>query len=213
MKQRATPIQKNPFMPTMPLWGKINQKMKTSPFAVFTLAAVSNFREVGACCPSSPKMAKTIASKVNLDTSGLIVELGAGTGSVTHALLKRGVGPERLVVVEKDPHLALFLTRRFPKANIINGNATDLYQLLGDHRRNINTIVSSLPLFFLPIETVNKIGRQLTSVLSDNGRLVQYTYQITRRTTRLPESFRRIKTKLVWLNLPPARVDVYKYNA
>jgi phospholipid N-methyltransferase len=69
---------------------------------------------VGAIWPSSGRLAKHLAAQVPLPSKGLILELGAGTGVVTQALIERGVNPERLVVVERHPPYVQFLRAHFP---------------------------------------------------------------------------------------------------
>src|SRR5436190_1205990 len=55
---------------------------------------------VGAIWPSSTRLATRMAARVPRHRDGLVIELGAGTGAVTEALLAHGIAPERLVVVE-----------------------------------------------------------------------------------------------------------------
>ncbi|MBV9444093.1 MAG: hypothetical protein JO217_15525, partial [Acidobacteriaceae bacterium] len=47
-----------------------------------------------------------------------VLEIGAGTGSITRALLRRGLRPERLFVIERDPTLAAFLEQKFPGVQV-----------------------------------------------------------------------------------------------
>ena len=58
-----------------------------------------------------------MAARVDTARTGLVVELGGGTGVITAALLARGVAPERLVVVEQSPALAAHLRQRFALLN------------------------------------------------------------------------------------------------
>ena len=46
--------------------------------------------------------------------SAPVLEIGAGTGAITQALLERGVSPERLFVIERDAELTAFLRNKFP---------------------------------------------------------------------------------------------------
>lgn len=65
---------------------------------------------MGDACPSSLKLARTIADLViPPDDDSLVLELGGGTGIVTKVLLQRGVAPDKLVVVELDRLLARYL--------------------------------------------------------------------------------------------------------
>ena len=55
-----------------------------------------------------------------------VLELGPGTGAVTDALLKHGLREDRLIAIENNPTLAKLLRKRFPRAQIITGDAWDL---------------------------------------------------------------------------------------
>ncbi|OQW93913.1 MAG: hypothetical protein BWK79_08645 [Beggiatoa sp. IS2] len=162
---------------------------------------------MGAACPSSRQLAQAIAQSVPLTTNGLVVELGAGTGNVTAALLTRGLDPEQLVVIERSATLAEFLRRRFPTLRVIEGDAMYLSDLLGKDQRQVSTLVSGLPLLSLPPLVVHNIINQMDSILQEDSALVQFTYNLSGRSTYLPSHFKRV---VVWGNLPPARVDVYR---
>ena len=43
-----------------------------------------------------------------------------------------------------------------------------------------------------------------------SGRWVQYSYHIVKDRSRGGEQFNLVSSKIVWLNLPPARVSVYQ---
>mgnify|MGYP000943509563 FL=1 len=122
------------------------QNPGAASLALFTREIWANPRAMGAACPSTPSLASGMASWVPLDQEGWVVELGGGTGAVTTALLKHGVPPWKLVVVERSPTLASHLRQRFPQLRVIQGDAAQLTQLLGhDRTHGISSIVSSLP--------------------------------------------------------------------
>src|SRR5215468_10650198 len=85
---------------------------------------------VGSVAPSSRRLADAIARQVPMDSPGWIIELGGGTGVVTAALLRAGVAPERLVVLERDPLLHKHLVERFPEVHVILGDAAKLAEAL-----------------------------------------------------------------------------------
>src|SRR5260370_36732989 len=71
---------------------------------------------MGAVMPSGRLLAAAMArtTKAVLEgRPGHVVELGAGTGEVTKALLAAGIAPERLALVERDRELAVLLARPF----------------------------------------------------------------------------------------------------
>jgi len=187
------------------------QNPGAASLALFTREIWANPRAMGAACPSAPSLATRMASHVPLDRDGLVVELGGGTGSVTAALLKRGVPPWKLVVVERSPTLAHHLRQRFPQLRIIQGDAAQLTHLLDDDRsRGVESIVSSLPLRSLHPATTRAIAEQFERLLPPGNLLVQYTYDLRGVSPRLLPHFRRRSSRIVWGNLPPARVEVFE---
>jgi phosphatidylethanolamine/phosphatidyl-N-methylethanolamine N-methyltransferase len=143
------------------------------------------------------------------DVEDLVVELGAGTGAVTEALLARGVPARQLIAIERSPALADLLRARFPGIRVVCGDAVHLRRLLrhlGTGGARIN-IVSSLPLRSLPPKQVHSILKEIGGVLRSGGRWIQFTYALVGR--QIPRGFAREASSLVWRNLPPARVDVF----
>src|SRR5258707_12655085 len=71
---------------------------------------------MGAVVPSGRLLAEAMARttlSVMAGRDGHVIELGAGTGEVTKALLAVGIAAERLALVERDQELAAFLRRHF----------------------------------------------------------------------------------------------------
>ena len=180
--------------------------------ALFGKELIDNPREMGAACPSSPQLARRIARLVARQPGGHVLELGAGTGAITHALLRAGVAPERLLPVERSARLTEHLRKRFPQLNIIHGDARSLRELAGalpaKARQGITHIVSSLPLRSLPPQDVEQILEGVRAVLGSEGLFIQYTYAIGRGTASA-SGLHWCGRAVVWLNLPPARVDVF----
>ena len=56
----------------------------------------------------------------------VVLELGAGTGVVSRAMLEGGVPPERLIVVEIVPEMAEHLRSAPPDVQVIEGDARRL---------------------------------------------------------------------------------------
>jgi phosphatidylethanolamine/phosphatidyl-N-methylethanolamine N-methyltransferase len=169
-----------------------------------------NPRTMGAVCPSSSQLARVMAKSVPLEATGWVVELGAGTGVVTKALLEHGVIPEKLITLELSEHLANYLQVHFPQVTVIQGDATQLNQLLGEKVEKVSAIVSSLPFRSLPKKMKLEIMQQIDELLFDGGLFIQFTYDLRGKMGYLPKHFERIATDFVWYNLPPARVDVFR---
>ena len=78
---------------------------------------IRNPLAIGAFAPSGKSLAKLMAKDVGAGSR--VVELGAGTGRVTAALLASGVAPGNLYLVERDPHFVKLLERRFPRCHVL----------------------------------------------------------------------------------------------
>ncbi|MCD6039692.1 MAG: ribosomal adenine dimethylase [Gammaproteobacteria bacterium] len=175
----------------------------------FLKALLHNPRETGAIFPSSRFLAKEMAAHVLQNQEGVVVELGAGTGVVTKALLQSGIQPQNIIVVESSKSMVKKLQRCFPTIQIIEGDAAELTTLLAHEKREIHTILSSLPLRSLPKATTQSILKQINTLLSSRGRYIQFTYSFTQDQFFSPPHFQHIVSKRIWMNLPPARVDVW----
>jgi phosphatidylethanolamine/phosphatidyl-N-methylethanolamine N-methyltransferase len=174
---------------------------------------LANPQRTGSVAPSSPKLAAAMARWLPRDPESFVLELGPGTGAVTEMLLKRGLREDRLVAIEHNPKLARLLREKFPRAHIITGDAWQLDELLrGRHEpiESVGAVISSLPLLNFPLEQAEALAQKIRSVLKPHGNWVQYSYHLGKKSVRGSSSFQLRASKIVWLNLPPARVSVYQ---
>jgi phosphatidylethanolamine/phosphatidyl-N-methylethanolamine N-methyltransferase len=166
---------------------------------------------VGAVTPSGKILARTMASYVDPRIPGPIIELGPGTGPVTDALIRRGVAQERLVLIEYSPEFCQLLKRRFPKATIIQGDAYDLKETLsGILKEPAAATVSSLPLFTKPMDQRLELLEAAQGMMHPNAPFIQFTYAVVPPIPTQTGEYSAHGSNRVWLNLPPARVWVYR---
>jgi phosphatidylethanolamine/phosphatidyl-N-methylethanolamine N-methyltransferase len=165
----------------------------------------------GAVTPSGKLLAKTMAAYVDPRTPGPVIELGPGTGPVTDALVARGVEQERLVLVEFNPDFCRLLKARFPRATIVQGDAYDIRTTVGEliETPAIATI-SSLPLFTKPVEQRLALLRAAHDLSHPGAPFVQFTYAVVPPIPKQPSEYTATPSQRIWLNLPPARVWVYR---
>ena len=117
---------------------------------LFLRQLMKNPKSLGALFPSSNMLANFITSHVDLVADYLIVEIGAGTGRFTQALLRAGVTPDKLVIVELDPAMCVFLRKNFPNVMVVEGDAKDLKNLLpAQIVGSVTTIISGIPMINL----------------------------------------------------------------
>lgn len=189
--------------------GDYNKLRNVKEHITFLKAFIANPSVVGSVIPSSKALSKEMASHVfNIDEDEVVVELGAGTGVITEALLKSGIPHQNLIVIEYSPELVKKLRAHFPKINIIEGNANNLKRLLAQEKRTIKAVISSLPLRSLPRALTGSILEQISHILPKGSKYIQYTYSFTQNRFYLLDHYHLSCTKRVWFNIPPARVDV-----
>jgi phosphatidylethanolamine/phosphatidyl-N-methylethanolamine N-methyltransferase len=168
---------------------------------------LANPLKVGAVVPSSYALAQLIASHIQRAGDDYVIELGAGTGAITRALIDAGLPRDRLLLVELDPKMSAVLAERFPGIRIITGDATKLTEILPEGvRGRIATVVSGLPMIGRPREFHHAIVEACFAVLRPGGAILQYTYS---PVSPLPRKQLGITGKLMgWAasNLPPATV-------
>jgi len=166
----------------------------------------------GAVAPSSPFLAKRMASYVDPEAEGPVVEIGPGTGPVTEALIARGIDESRLILVEFSPEFCELLRRRFPRATIVEGDAYALSSTLRDHLgEKASAVVSSLPLFNKPPpERLALVEDAFDKVLRPGAPFIQFTYAMISPVPRKGSGLKAQVSDWVLRNIPPARVWVYR---
>jgi phosphatidylethanolamine/phosphatidyl-N-methylethanolamine N-methyltransferase len=166
---------------------------------------------VGSPVPSGPHLAAAVAQQIDPAAGGLVVELGPGTGAVTAAILRRGVAPSRLLAVESDPTFAAALGEAFPAVTIVRGDAFDLTRLLRarGHAEPLAAIVCGLPVLNRPVAVRRKLLADAIRLLAPGSPFIQFTYGAR---PPIPPTGGVIveRAAIVWRNLPPMHVWVYR---
>lgn len=163
---------------------------------------------VGAVAPSSARLANAITRGLT-ESCGPVVELGPGTGVFTAALLRRGIPPAQIAVIEASESFAAALARRFPQVAVIHDDAARIRHVSPFDPGGAGLIICGLPLLSMPAAKVLRIVAGCMTVLKQDGELRLFTYGhrcpippsmlarlslVTRRRTFIP------------LNMPPASV-------
>jgi phosphatidylethanolamine/phosphatidyl-N-methylethanolamine N-methyltransferase len=165
----------------------------------------------GAVMPSSRVLARAMARYVDPQSSGPVIELGPGTGPVTEALVRHGVDPGRLFLVEFNPDFCRLLRTRYPAATVVQGDAYRLRRLLGSYvDEPAAAVVSGLPLVTKPLRTRLRLISDAMTLLAEGAPFVQFTYAMLPPIPKGLSGIRAESSELIWMNLPPARVWVYR---
>ncbi|ACK51868.1 Methyltransferase type 12 [Methylocella silvestris BL2] len=182
--------------------------------ARFIKSWFENPLRAGAVSPSGRFLARMMARYVDPHQTGPVIELGPGTGAITEALLARGVAPDRLYLIEFDPNFCRHLRRRFPGVHVIEGDAYRFRELLaGRFDEAVTAVVSSLPLLVKSEKQRFGLLGDAFDCMAEDGAFIQFTYGVVSpipRDSAQGPAFRAEPSPPVWLNLPPARVWVYR---
>lgn len=170
---------------------------------------------MGAVFPSSRALGEAMARHVPqdaLEEGAVVLELGPGTGVVTRSLMARGVPEENLLLVEYSAEFCVLLRSRLPRAGVLQGDAYAPGAALerAIRGRRIAAVVSSLPLMTRPDAGREAAVSAYLRLMEPDRPFIQFTY-----APGLPVRPERIGAQVecapwVKLNLPPARVLVYR---
>lgn len=193
-------------------------ELEGAPAWTFFRQWLRNPRAMAALSPSSRQLAREMVVQLP-PGAHRVVELGAGTGVFTSALLDKGIAPNDLLVVELNPELHGLLQQRFPEAMVVNGDARDLARIVAEHAfaepGKVDAVVSGLGFLAMPRPVQREILEAVFKVLGPGRPLIQFTYG---PVGPLPRSLleelglRSRRTGVVWRNVPPAAVYVYTRN-
>jgi phosphatidylethanolamine/phosphatidyl-N-methylethanolamine N-methyltransferase len=166
---------------------------------------------IGAVTPSGKILARAMARYVDPNSTGPVVELGPGTGPVTEALVEAGIEPSRLVLVEFNPSFCRILRSRYPDATLVQGDAYSMRRLLETLLlQPAAAVVSGLPLITKPIKMRLRLLRDAFDLMLPGAPFVQFTYSVASPLPRRFGGFTVEASERIWMNLPPARVWVYR---
>jgi phosphatidylethanolamine/phosphatidyl-N-methylethanolamine N-methyltransferase len=170
--------------------------------------------KMGAFLPSSKGLAEMVSRHVCApDNGGYILEIGAGTGSLTKAILNRGVCSSQLLVLEMQPVLANFLRNLFPDISVIEGDAKNLPFILPEHViGKVHTIVSGIPMVNLKFQDQLAIIEACKQVLMPSGSIIQFTYRPGSPLSCEKFGMRKKYLGSVLRNIPPASVWEYSFK-
>jgi phosphatidylethanolamine/phosphatidyl-N-methylethanolamine N-methyltransferase len=172
---------------------------------------LSNPLQMGSVIPSSAALCRRIVGQVRRAPDEAVLELGAGTGVVSRALLAAGIPADRLLVVEIVPEMAEHLRRTLPGAHVIEGDARHLPELIPAawHGR-IGSVVCGIPLVLLPFAEQRRFLDAIEAVAPGRG-FLHFSYCAT---SPLPARRHRLAARReAWtpLNFPPA--SVWRYTS
>jgi phosphatidylethanolamine/phosphatidyl-N-methylethanolamine N-methyltransferase len=171
---------------------------------------------VGLPFPSSPWTARRLA-QATLDAAigggGPVLELGAGAGAVTQALIDNGCAPGQLVVIERDAELCRLLERRFHGLCVLQGDALEITELLAAaHIPSVSVVLSGLPMRAVAPAAAIRCYSGAFRLMPKGGAIIQYTYGFKSPVDpgRSPPRLEATFVGREWRNVPPMAIWSYR---
>lgn len=161
--------------------------------------------QVGSAAPSSRRLVAAMLQGISWAGVQTVVELGAGTGAITKAVLAAKPQSAQLLVFEREPAFQAVLRERYPELNLF-ADARDLRAVLaGRGLAAADVILSGIPFALLPAEQQDDLLDEIASCLAPGGMFVAFQYSLL-LYRRLQRRFRRVSLGFAAVNLPPAFV-------
>lgn len=176
-----------------------------SDTALFLGQLLRRPHQVVALAPSAPGLCAEMTRELD-PARGPVLELGAGTGNITRAILAAGIAPEACHSIEMNPDFCDRLCARFPGLNVHRMSAGDCGAL---PLREVQAVISGLPLLSMPLALQRAIFEGAFKLLAPGGDFVQFTYgpkPPLARALREDLGLTWRASGKIWWNMPPARV-------
>ncbi len=177
--------------------------------AMFFRRWLANPLQMGSVIPSSAALCRRIVRHTRRAADEAVLELGAGTGVISRALLEGGVPPERLILVEIVPEMANHLREVLPGVLVIQGDARKLPGLLPRHwHGRIGSVVCGIPLVLQPLAEQQRFIAAIEAVAPGRG-FLHYSYCATSPLPWRKHALAARREAWTPLNFPPASVWRY----
>lgn len=175
--------------------------------------------QMGAVKASSPALAKEIVQLTRLKEKRVVVELGPGTGAITQEIVSSLSEKTTFFAVEINSALVQQFQKRFPDQTIYRADARELPLRLADQGiQSVDCIISGLPWAGFDHTLQKELLNVIYHALEPGGVFATYGYIHGPHLpagkafrTLLDETFSTVeKSRVVWMNLPPAFVYLCK---
>lgn len=174
----------------------IFRNMNTHPF-LFLKQFFQNPKQIGAIAPTSSFTADIMTMPIKPDAS--VLEIGAGTGTITSSIIKRINRPNQLTSVEIDKTLAKEFKKDFPLVELVN---QDVEQILQEEK-TYDFIISGIPFVSMNASKRARVFQLVKNRLNPNGQFIAFQYSLYTKK-ELEALFPRVDIKFSLWNLPPA---------
>lgn len=170
---------------------------------------------VGAVWSSSRSLRHKMLEGIDWKSAHVIIEYGPGTGVFTEHILSSMRPGTQFFAIEINPVFTQILRQRFPALHVYQDSVQqvrDICRMEGVEQ--VDVIISGLPWALIPDRAQNCYLDATLAVLRPEGQFVTFAYltglvlaEAKRFRVKLKRRFTDVqKSKVSWLNVPPAFV-------
>lgn len=187
-----------------------NKKILSGESLIFLKQWIKNPGRLGTLAPISNRLAQKAAACIENPSHQRVVEIGAGPGRLTRALLHTGIQPHNFKAIELDPNLCAYAQQSLPHIDFIEGDAASLPLLLPkDWIKKVDIVFSTIPFMYLAAHKRTDIVNAAFNVLKPGGILFHLTYYWGNPLQHMMLDASRATS--VWFNAPPAFIWRYQH--
>jgi phospholipid N-methyltransferase len=171
-------------------------------------------QQIASIVPSSRFLERRVVEVAAVSSAHTVVELGAGTGGITRAILRAMRADATLMAVEVNPSFCTFLRRMQADRLIVHrGNALELREAIALHGLSApDVVISGIPFSTMSRSTGAKIIESVAAVLKPGGCFV--AYQISAQVHALASPLLgAAQVAVEFLNIPPMRIYRWQKDA
>jgi len=188
----------------------MHRKAKIQDNLLFFSKFFRHGTKIASIWPSSKALSKATIKQINWDSAKVIVELGAGTGPITEAIIKKLQPHTTFIAIERDRDFAKILQERFAglqNVHIVQADVRDLDSVLKKHNvTDVDAFVSGLATPSLPLAVRKRMLASVRRHLVDGGvfsNITEVPFVYWRYYKRL---FKDVSFDFVAINMPPGGV-------
>ncbi|MEQ9302942.1 MAG: rRNA adenine N-6-methyltransferase family protein [Marinoscillum sp.] len=145
----------------------------------FMMEFLKDWKNVAAILPTTSRIGQLIASQIDFQERKVIVEIGPGTGAISHNIIEK-LGPDStMVLIERNATFVKVLQAKYSssRVKIIHGEASQMNDILSSQGiEKVDALVSSIPMTHLSKSDKEAFVASMKSVLKKEAKFFMLLY-------------------------------------
>ncbi len=152
---------------------------------------------MGTVAPTSLSTARKMATPIPSQDS-TVLEIGAGTGSITQGIVERVRNRSQITCVEIDPELVQAFKKNFPDITMHAEDAEDILR----RTPHVDVVISGIPFSIMNAQKRARMFAEIARAIGPDGVFIPIQYALTLRG-ELKNYFDDVRVGFSPWNIPP----------